>query len=305
MHPEEEASSLMSSRLSNNCLPSAEADDAVNRSEETWLWEQVKKETKQDAQAEPAVASFLFSTVLSHPSLMHCLAFHLGNKLSSSTLLPTLLYNLFFESFTNADVRRAVVADLKAVRVRDPSCRSYSHCLLYYKGFLALQAHRVTRRLWLQDRPSLALSLQSRISDVFAVDIHPGACIGSGVLLDHATGIVIGETTVIGNNVSLLHHVTLGGTGKQVGDRHPKVGDGVLIGAAATLVGNVKIGEGAKIGPGSVVLTDVPAWTTAVGNPARVVGGKGNPVTHCDAPGESMDHTSFVVQWSESRDQVI
>ncbi|CAN6441565.1 unnamed protein product [Victoria cruziana] len=289
MHPE-------SGRLSNNrLLAAAGADDGVDKSEETWLWEQVRQETKEDAEAEPALASFLFSTVLSHPSLMHCLAFHLGNKLSSSTLLPTLLYNLFFESFIDADVRRAVVADLKAVRTRDPSCRSYSHGLLYYKGFLALQAHRVTRRLWLQDRPSLALSLQSRISDVFAVDIHPGACIGSGVLLDHATGIVIGETSVIGNNVSLLHHVTLGGTGKQGGQRHPKIGDGVLIGAAATLVGNVKIGEGAKIGPGSVVMNDVPPWTTAVGNPARLVGKNGNSVSHTDIPGESMDHTSFVV----------
>lgn len=161
------------------------------------------------------------------------------------------------------------------------------------------QTHRVAHKLWLQNRKPLALSLQSRIADVFSVDIHPGASIGKGVLLDHATGLVVGETAVVGNNVSILHHVTLGGTGKCGGDRHPKIGDGVLIGASATILGNVKIGEGAKIGAGSLVLIDVPPWTTAVGNPARLVGGKEKPQVHEDIPGESMDHTSFISQWSD------
>lgn len=162
------------------------------------------------------------------------------------------------------------------------------------------QAHRVSHKLWTQSRKPLALALHSRISDVFAVDIHPAAKIGKGILLDHATGVVIGETAVIGNNVSILHHVTLGGTGKACGDRHPKIGDGCLIGAGATILGNVKIGAGAKVGAGSVVLIDVPPRATAVGNPARLVGGKEKPTIHDEeCPGESMDHTSFISEWSD------
>lgn len=157
----------------------------------------------------------------------------------------------------------------------------------------------MAHRLWTEARRPLALALSSRIADVFAVDIHPAAKIGKGILFDHATGVVVGETAVIGNNVSILHHVTLGGTGKVGGDRHPKIGDGVLIGAGATILGNVKIGEGAKIGAGSVVLIDVPPRTTAVGNPARLVGGKERPSKHEDVPGESMDHTSFISEWSD------
>lgn len=157
----------------------------------------------------------------------------------------------------------------------------------------------MAHKLWNQSRRPLALALQSRIADVFAVDIHPAARIGKGILFDHATGVVVGETAVIGNNVSILHHVTLGGTGKMCGDRHPKIGDGVLIGAGATILGNVKIGEGAKIGAGSVVLIDVPPRTTAVGNPARLVGGKEKPSQLEDIPGESMDHTSFISEWSD------
>lgn len=152
----------------------------------------------------------------------------------------------------------------------------------------------MAHKLWTQSRRAHALTLQSRISDVFAVDIHPAAKIGKGILFDHATGVVVGETAVIGNNVSILHHVTLGGTGKAGGDRHPKIGDGVLIGAGATILGNVKIGAGAKIGAGSVVLRDVPQRTTAVGNPARLVGGKEQLSELKECPGLSMDHTSFM-----------
>nr|AFK08536.2 SAT [Apium graveolens] len=273
---------------------------AGSNEEEAWLWAQIKAEARRDADSEPALASYLYSTILSHSSLERSLSFHLGNKLCSSTLLSTLLYDMFLNTFSNdAALRSATVADLRAARFRDPACVSFAHCLLNYKGFLACQAHRVAHKLWTQCRQPLALALQSRISDVFAVDIHPAARIGKGILFDHATGVVVGETAVIGNNVSILHHVTLGGTGKAGGDRHPKIGDGVLIGAGATILGNVNIGEGAKIGAGSVVLIDVPPRTTAVGNPAWLVGGKDTPSKHEDVPGEFMDHTSFISEWSD------
>ncbi|KAH0711019.1 hypothetical protein KY284_012446 [Solanum tuberosum] len=283
-----------------NASPAAPQPPTDTAEEAIWLWTQIKAEARRDAEAEPALASYLYSTILSHSSLERSLSFHLGNKLCSSTLLSTLLYDLFLNNFsTDPDLRAAASADLLAARYRDPACVSFSHCLLNYKGFLACQAHRVAHKLWTQSRRPLALALQSRISDVFAVDIHPAAKIGKGILFDHATGVVVGETAVIGNNVSILHHVTLGGTGKFGGDRHPKIGDGVLIGAGATILGNINIGEGAKIGAGSVVLIDVPPRTTAVGNPARLVGGKERPTKHEECPGESMDHTSFISGWSD------
>lgn len=177
------------------------------------------------------------------------------------------------------------------------------HVVILYRVLCIFTKERYYFYLRSQNRKSLALALQSRIADVFAVDIHPAARIGKGVLLDHATGVVIGETAVIGNNVSILHHVTLGGTGKAVGDRHPKIGDGVLIGAGATILGNIKIGEGAKIGAGSLVLIEVPPRATAVGNPARLIGRNkgGEPVKNEGDvfPGETMDHTSFIQQWCD------
>ncbi|XP_039115564.1 probable serine acetyltransferase 1 [Dioscorea cayenensis subsp. rotundata] len=269
-------------------------------SEESWVWSQIKAEAHRDADSEPALASFLYATILAHTSLARSLSFHLANKLCSSTLLSTLLYDLFLQTFSSfPSLLSAAVADLLATRHRDPACVSFSHCLLNYKGFLALQAHRVAHSLWSESRRPLALALHSRVADVFSVDIHPAARLGKGLLLDHATGVVIGETAVVGNNVSILHHVTLGGTGKAGGDRHPKIGDGVLIGAGATILGNVRIGEGAKIGAGSLVLIDVPPRTTAVGNPARLIGGKEAPSKLEDVPGESMDHTSFISEWSD------
>ncbi|KAF7135476.1 hypothetical protein RHSIM_Rhsim08G0232100 [Rhododendron simsii] len=277
----------------NGAVESSVAED------EAWVWAQIKAEARRDAESEPALASYLYSTIISHSSLSRSLSFHLGNKLCSSTLLSTLLYDLFLHTLSSSDLLSSTVADLRAARERDPACTSYSHCLLNYKGFLSIQAHRVAHNLWTQNRKPLALALQSRIADVFAVDIHPGAKIGKGVLLDHATGVVIGETAVVGNNVSILHHVTLGGTGKVGGDRHPKIGDGVLLGAGATVLGNIKVGAGAKVGAGSLVLIDVPPWTTAVGNPAKLVGGKEQPKVHEDVPGESMDHTSFISLWSD------
>ena len=191
----------------------------------------------------------------------------------------------------------SVKDNLKAVKERDPACINHVHCFLNFKGFLACQSHRVAHKLWLQGRKVLAVMIQNRVSEVFAVDIHPGAKIGSGILLDHATGLVVGETAVIGNNVSILHSVTLGGTGKASGDRHPKIGDGVLIGAGTCILGNIKVGECAKIGAGSVVIKDVPPRTTVVGNPAKLVGGKNNPVKLDKMPSFTMDHTSNITEF--------
>ena len=177
-------------------------------------------------------------------------------------------------------------ADLRAVFERDPACKGYLQPFLYFKGFLALQTYRVAHWLHTEGRTPLALYLQSRVSELFQVDINPAAVIGSGVFVDHGTGIVIGETAVVGDEVSMLQGVTLGGTGAERGDRHPKVGKGVLLGAGAKVLGNIKIGDYAKVASGSVVLKDVPAGCTAAGVPARLV----NCPT-CDEPARSMDHT--------------
>jgi serine O-acetyltransferase len=276
----------------------ASKDEFPALGEEDKLWVRIREEARWDSVKEPVLASYLYSSILSHGSLERALAFHLGNKLSSSTLLSTQLFSLIIDTFMEDDgIRRAVREDIKVVKGRDPACNSYSHCLLNFKGFLACQTHRVAHRLWNQGRQSLALALQSRVSEVFHVDIHPAAKIGSGILFDHATGLVVGETAIIGNNVSILHHVTLGGTGALGGDRHPKIGDGVLIGAGAIILGNVKIGEGAKIGAGSLVLINVPPRTMAVGNPAHLVGGKDSPAQLKEIPSQTMDHTSFMKGW--------
>ncbi|MDA3956790.1 serine O-acetyltransferase, partial [Oceanispirochaeta sp.] len=170
------------------------------------------------------------------------------------------------------DIKKSIIEDLKAIRERDPASRNYLNPFLNYKGFHALESYRVTHYLWINNQINIALILQSLISQKFGVDIHPGAIIGNRLFIDHATSIVIGETTVVGNDVSMLHEVTLGGTGKETGDRHPKIGNGVLIGAGAKILGNIIVGDGVKIGAGSVVLSDVKPHTTVVGIPAKVVG---------------------------------
>ncbi|XP_031491268.1 serine acetyltransferase 1, chloroplastic-like [Nymphaea colorata] len=264
------------------------------------LWMKMREEARRDVEQEPVLASFYMATILSHDSLESALATHLGNKLATPHLPACSLADVFLTTILeDAAIRTAIREDLKAVKERDPACVSYVQCLLNFKGFLAIQAHRVAHRLWNQGRIPLALVIQNRVSEVFAVDIHPGARIGQGILLDHATGVVIGETAVIGDNVSILHNVTLGGTGKAIGDRHPKIADGVLIGAGTHVLGNVRVGSGAKIGAGSVVLKEIPAKTTAVGNPARLVGGKDNPIKLTKIPSMTMDQTSHISDWSD------
>jgi len=237
------------------------------------FWNHIRSEAQREAEREPVLVSFLFASVLRHRKLEDALGVILANKLQTPELPAILLRDLISEALTEqASIRASIRNDLLAVRTRDPAARGYAQPFLYFKGFHALQAYRVAHWLWGQERHTLAAHLQSRISEAFGVDIHPAARIGSGIIIDHGTGVVIGETAVVEDNVSLLHEVTLGGTGKETGDRHPKVRRGVLIGAGAKILGNIEIGTGAKVGAGSVVLRDVPPHATVAGIPARVVG---------------------------------
>ncbi|KAH7436055.1 hypothetical protein KP509_05G000100 [Ceratopteris richardii] len=280
------------------CVLNGHSEPSENAEHELWMT--IQQEASDSLSRETLLSTYLDAFVLSHPSLEHVLAFTLGNKLASTTLDADDLYNLFLDVLkSSTEVRKGLYADLRAFKDRDPACNTYCHCLLHFKGFQACQVYRIGHYLWNQDRKSLSCVLQSRASEVFDVDIHPAAKIGNGIIFDHASGVVIGETAVVGNNVSIMHGVTLGGTGKEGGDRHPKIRDGVLIGAGASVIGNIIVGEGAKIAPGAVVLREVPPRTAAFGAPARLVGGWKNPTKLDDVPGETMDHVSYVLDWSD------
>lgn len=256
------------------------------------LWQTVRDEVERDARSEPLMSNFFYGAVLNHKSLEDAMTFLLAAKLESTTMPAIALRDLLEEAFENDPaIGKAVRTDMKAVKDRDPACPGYSTPLLYFKGFHALQAYRAAHYFWNRERFQVALFLQSRISQTFGVDIHPAARVGCGILMDHATGIVIGETAVVEDNVSMLHGVTLGGTGKERGDRHPKVRRGVLIGANVTILGNIEIGAGAKIGAGSLVLKPVPPHCTAVGVPAEVVKG-----VRTGQAGLEMDHSIATYQ---------
>ena len=250
------------------------------------VWARIRQEADGIVHAEPVLVRFICDSVLMHYSLERALACLLADKLASRELTATSLAKVFDGALAlEGDISEAVRRDLDAVLDRDPAARSLLLPFLYFKGFHAIQSYRMSHWLWDHGRRPLALFLQSRISEVFDVDIHPAARIGKGILLDHGTSVVIGETAVVGDDVSMLHEVTLGGTGKESGDRHPKVGRGVLIGAGAKILGNISIGDGSKIAAGSVVLSAVPAHSTVAGIPAKVVG---KPRT--DVPSLHMDH---------------
>lgn len=258
--------------------------EVVPPAQERTVWETLRADAARAAREEPVLASFLHASVLNQGSLAEALAYNLAQKLGGADM-NALQFQAVCAAQYAADpaLVEMAAADMVAVRARDPACTSYLQPLLYFKGYAAIQAHRVAHALWASGRTMLALHMQSRVSELFAVDIHPAARIGRGIMVDHATGVVIGETAVVGNDVSILHSVTLGGTGKAGGDRHPKIGDGVLIGAGAKVLGNIQVGAGARIASGSVVLTEVPPRCTVAGVPAKAVGGC------CDKPSESMD----------------
>ena len=248
-------------------------------------WDKIRAEALSLVNEEPMLASFFHSTILNHDSLRSALSFQLANKLASA-VMPAIVLREVIETALAAqpDILDAAAADICAVKERDPAVRYYSTPLLYLKGFHALQGYRVAHWLWQQGRHSLAVFLQNQISVVFSVDVHPAAQIGRGIMFDHATGIIIGETAVVEDDVSILQNVTLGGTGKEHGDRHPKIREGVMIGAGAKVLGNIEVGRGAKIGAGGVVLQPVPPHTTVAGVPAHEVG---HP--DCDKPSLDMN----------------
>ena len=237
------------------------------------VWTSIRETAEKHVAAEPTLASVLHATILSHERFEDAVSYHLAGKLDFGSLRGMQLRDIINAALDgDPSIAEAIKADIFAVRERDAAVDCCLVPLLYLKGIHALTAYRVAHWLWNDGRQLLAVHLQNLVSEGFGVDIHPAARIGKGILMDHATSIVIGETAVVEDNVSMLHEVTLGGTGKVHGDRHPKVRHGVLIGAGAKILGNVKIGEGAKIGAGSVVLTDVPAHSTFAGVPAVLVG---------------------------------
>jgi serine O-acetyltransferase len=237
------------------------------------VWDVMRYEAYVEAQREPLLVSFLFSTILNHKSLESALAFHLANRLASPAMISTQVMDLCLEAMNNSpDFRRSLRQDMLAVRDRDPACEALPDVFLYFKGFHALQTYRVAHFLFRSGRRLLSSFLQSQMSQVFQIDIHPNATLGEGIMLDHGTGIVIGETAIVGHNCSLLHHVTLGGSGKKGVKRHPTIGNGVLVGAGASVLGNILIGDGSQIGAGTLVVEDVPPHCVVVGVPGKVIG---------------------------------
>ncbi len=249
------------------------------------VWARIRSEAEEMVEHEPLLGGVIHSSVLHHKSFESALAYRVSMKLTSSEMSEQILREICDMAYAEqAGLGTAARADVVAVHDRDPACDRFVLPLLFFKGFQALQAYRVAHWLWDKGRRDMARFFQMRISEVFGVDIHPAARLGRGIMIDHAHSIVIGETAVVGDNVSMLHSVTLGGTGKEEEDRHPKIGDGVLIGAGAKILGNIKIGRCSRIAAGSVVLRDVPPCKTVAGVPARIVGEAG-----CAQPSVAMD----------------
>jgi serine O-acetyltransferase len=249
------------------------------------VWARVRREAEEIVRREPELASFIYSAVLHHDALEAAITYRLAERLDHPAVSGELIRQAYADALTDAPViGESFRADIVATVDRDPATHRLLEPVLYYKGFHAIETHRLAHWLWDKGRRDFALYLQSRASAVFQCDIHPAARIGRGIFLDHATGLVVGETAVIEDDVSLLHDVTLGGTGKEAGDRHPKIRYGVMIGAGAKILGNIEVGHCARIAAGSVLLKSVPNNVTVAGVPARVVGRAG-----CPEPARSMD----------------
>jgi serine O-acetyltransferase len=249
------------------------------------IWDAMKLEAETAAKSDPVLAAFMYSTVINARSLEDCVIYRICERLDHPDMQAVLLRQTFEEMLADWPEWATILrVDIQAVYDRDPACTRFIEPVLYFKGFHAIQTHRLAHWLWNNGRKDFALYLQSRSSSVFQTDIAPSAPIGRGFFLDHATGLVVGATAVIGDNVSILQGVTLGGTGKETGDRHPKIGDGVMIGAGAKVLGNITVGSCSRVAAGSVVLKPVPKCTTVAGIPARVVGEAG-----CTEPSRSMN----------------
>ena len=249
------------------------------------VWKRIQTEAKEAVEKEPLLGGSLHACILHHSSIEHALAYRIASKLASSEMSEQILREICDDAYKNAEeISLAGRADIVAVYQRDPACNTYIQPLLFFKGFQALQAYRVAHWLWNRDRKDMSYFIQMRCSEVFGIDIHPGARIGKGIMIDHAHSIVIGETAVVGDNVSMLHSVTLGGTGKEDEVRHPNIGHGVLLGAGAKVLGNISVGNCSRVAAGSVVLQNVPEKSTVAGVPAKVVGAAG-----CTNPSISMD----------------
>jgi serine O-acetyltransferase len=250
------------------------------------VWDRIWSEAEAITRQEPALGSFIFSAILAHDSFETALIHRLAQRLGNADLGADTVVKAFQDALdAEPDIGHAARADISATLDRDPACHRLIDPLLYFKGYQALQTHRMAHRLWHLGRNDFAYYLQSRSSMISSVDIHPAARIGRGIMIDHGHDIVIGETTVIEDNVSLMQGVTLGGTGKESGDRHPKIRQGVLIGAGAKILGNIEIGHCSRVAACSVVLHDVPPNRTVAGVPAKVVGYAG-----CAEPARSMNH---------------
>jgi serine O-acetyltransferase len=254
------------------------------------VWEAVRAGAQQILEAEPPLANLVLTTVLNHDSFEEALAHRLATRLDHEDVSADIIRQTFIDVLRdNPEIGEAARADLAATLERDPACHRAVEPLLFFKGYQAIQTHRFAHALFRAGRRDFALYLQSRSSQVFQADINPAVSMGRGIMLDHGTGLVIGETAVVGDNVSMLQNVTLGGTGKSDQDRHPKIGNGVLIGAGATVLGNILVGDCSRIGAGSVVLKEVPPRTTVAGVPAKVIGEAG-----CAQPALVMDQMVLV-----------
>ena len=250
------------------------------------VWARIRDEADAIVRHEPEIGTFIYSSILHHDTLETAVVHRVAERLDHADVSAELIRQAYTDALeAESKIGEAFRADIVAVFDRDPATDRFIEPVLYYKGFHAIQTHRLAHWLWSQGRKDFAYYLQSRSSAVFQCDIHPAARIGRGIFLDHATGLVVGETAVIGDNVSMLHGVTLGGTGKDHGDRHPKIADGVLIGAGAKIIGNIEVGHCARVAAGSVVLTAVPHNVTVAGIPAKIVGD-----APCEEPSRTMDH---------------